>query len=447
MTTYATWSLLMARDAGYAPNDAVLKAAIKQTASLAKEGMAKTRLDYGEPSSLALAAIVLAHGGDKLTAAKVVDYIVAHRDENTVYNTYNWTGDRACCIIAAHDIGGAYAAKASTWMEDLWSRRMRLGELAAWPVEPHQESMGAAQPGPDTGATAWAMIAAETISPTDPRIDSVARWIMANRTGDYWVSPGTTAATLMALGPYIAASHEREPNFDATVTVNGKVVKTQHFGTASLADPDVSFDIAGVDLGGASTVHLQKVGQGRLYYSLDLRQSKSVGSIPPPIPVWQRWYDRVWHPERLEPPFEPSGYRITRVYLRNTSRRNAIWEDTVPTRSKDYQVNDDVIVRLIIDATHAASHLIVEEPVPAGCTIGEVSSDAEESWDSWWDFTDVRDDKIVFFIGDLTRGRHEIDYHLHASSPGTYDVMPTSITGTFDPTLHVNGRPNRVTVK
>jgi uncharacterized protein YfaS (alpha-2-macroglobulin family) len=91
--------------------------------------------------------------------------------------------------------------------------------------------------------------------------------------------------------------------------------------------------------------------------------------------------------------------------------------------------------------------LIIEEPVPAGCEISEVSGDQEDSWSNWWDYTDVRDDKIVFFIGDLTRGRHEIDYHLRAATAGRFDIMPSSLTGSFDPTLHELGRTGQINVE
>lgn len=448
MTAYATYALLLARDAGYPSTPAVIDGALKQTAALAEQRMAanSSYYDYGMPSSLALSALVLARAGNVKTAAKILDFLEQRRIHPRADENDDGIGDLAACVIAAHYLPD-YQAKSARWMDELWSKRQFLGDLTAWPVYPHTESMGADQEAPDAGSTAWAMLAAETVNASDPRIDGVARWVMANRTGDYWYCPLSTAVTLMALGPYISEAHEAQPDFEATVTVNGHVVTQTHFGSGSTDQPDVAFDLPATSFGQTAAVHLEKSGQGRLYYSLELRESKAVGTPPSTMSVWQRWYDRVWHPDRLEAPFEPSGYRITRVYLRNTSRRNAVWEDTVPDRAHDFQVDDDVIVRLIIDSTRAGSHLIVEEPVPAGCDISEVSADEAEDWDNWWDYTDVRDDKIVFFIGDLTRGRHEIDYHLRAASPGRYDVMPTSITASFDPTLHVEGKADRITVE
>jgi len=90
--------------------------------------------------------------------------------------------------------------------------------------------------------------------------------------------------------------------------------------------------------------------------------------------------------------------------------------------------------------------VIIEEPLPAGFRVAEVSGEDTADWSNWWDYTDVRDDRVVFFISDLTPGQHEIDYHLQATTPGTYDVMPTQMGSVVDPSLAVLGRPAHMTV-
>ena len=144
-------------------------------------------------------------------------------------------------------------------------------------------------------------------------------------------------------------------------------------------------------------------------------------------------------PGRRPLPPAPSGYRVKRVYLRLTSRRNFLWEDTVPAPDTHLNAGESMLVRLIVDCVRPSSRVVIEEPVPAGCHVAEVSGEDAGNWDNWWDYTDVRDDKIVFFVGDLTRGEHEIDYHLQAQTPGLFDVMPTLLTSTTDPTLYALG--------
>lgn len=58
----------------------------------------------------------------------------------------------------------------------------------------------------------------------------------------------------------------------------------------------------------------------------------------------------------------------------------------------------------------------------------------------------MRDDKVVFFISDLAPGQHEIDYHLQATTPGAYDVMPPQMGSVVDPSLAVLGHSAHLTV-
>jgi uncharacterized protein YfaS (alpha-2-macroglobulin family) len=118
----------------------------------------------------------------------------------------------------------------------------------------------------------------------------------------------------------------------------------------------------------------------------------------------------------------------------------------VPAPEDRFNTGESAVVRLIIDCTRPASHLMLEEPIPAGFDVTDTSAEDEGSWDNWWDYTDVRDDRIVFFIGDLTRGEHEIDYHVRARSAGRYDVMPSMLSGVFDPSVHATGPASRLFV-
>ena len=119
-------------------------------------------------------------------------------------------------------------------------------------------------------------------------------------------------------------------------------------------------------------------------------------------------------------------------------------EDTVPKPDTDFNPREDIIVRLIVDCTRPGSQVVIEEPAPAGCRITELAGDQFENWTNWWDYTDVRDDKLVFFIQNLARGEHEIDYHLEAQTPGRYDVAPTTVSSMVDPSLYATGNASRI---
>ncbi|MEO7719669.1 MAG: MG2 domain-containing protein, partial [Capsulimonas sp.] len=443
-TSYALWSMQLAQRAGIDVKPSALEAAVKATEQLASDFRAAPRDSafLQSPSGLAFAALTLANAGITKEAQADIKTLQKRWRLRPETKTY---ADLSVVAMAMHQLGNR--TEAAVAINELWSGRMRLGQLTAWTYKPHPNSAGADQNPPDALTTVWAMMAAQTITPTDPRLDAVARCLMANRTGDHWDCPKTTAEAIGALTAYLGQAHEMQPAFDATILVNGAPLSPMRFDRASVEQPDRVIEIPATQLrAGDNDITLTKNGPGRLYYSLELRQQIAQASPRPEPGFWHRVNDRLFHPERALLPPADSGYRIKRVLLRTTTRRNFLWEDTVPARETNYRREDTMLVRLIIDSTRAGSHLIVEEPIPAGCTISEVSGDQAESWDNWWDYTDVRDNRIVFFIGDLPRGRHEIDYRLRASSPGRYDVMPTSITGTFDPTLRALGNSSRIEV-
>ncbi|BDI34459.1 hypothetical protein CCAX7_65100 [Capsulimonas corticalis] len=443
-TSYALWSMQLAQDAGVEVKASALDAAVKATASLGRDFRAEpTDLAFLQsPSGVAFAALTLARAGSVTEADADLALLQKRWTQRPETRTYP---DLAVAALALNRLGNK--TEAAKLMNELWAGRTRLGALTAWTYQPHPSSAGSAQNPPDAVTTVWAMLAAQEITPSDTRLDAVARWLMANRTGDHWECPKTTAETIGALTAYLAQSHEMQPDFTATLQLNGKPLRQLRFTPPSVDQPDQIIELSGAQMQpGDNKVALIKEGTGRLYYSLELRQQIAQPNPQPAPGFWRRVCDRVLRPEKALQQPSPSGFRVKRVLLRTTSRRNFLWEDTVPTPDVNYRRDDTLLVRLIIDSTRAGSHLTIEEPIPAGCTISEVSGDQNESWDNWWDYTDVRDNRIVFFIGSLTRGRHEIDYHLRAAAPGRYDVMPTLLTGTFDPTLRALGNSSRIEV-
>jgi len=441
MTAWAAWALAGAKSGGFAVPAKVQKAAGDKLASLAN-----SERGHGHPdeANVSLAALALASEGDAKGALANLHWLQGRwRGPNALPQP----ADLARAALAEQALGGAETGEAQTLMRQLWNVGRQTGTLVSWTGGGHRTAEGAATERPDADATSWALLAGEAVTPTDPRIDGAARWLMTARSGDHWVGPVPTAVAVRALAIYEARAGEASPSFQAHVLVNGHEVRTVTFTPDSLDRPEVSLDVPGTALQpGENTVTLQKVGAGRLYYSLELRQCLAQPAPAPPTPTLARIWNAVFHPGGTPLPPAPSGYRIKRTYLRTTSRRNWLWEDTVPTPDTRLNAGEGVLVRLIINATRPASRVIVEEPLPAGCRVAEASGEGTADWSNWWDYTDVRDDKIVFFISDLTPGQHEIDYHLQASTPGAYDVMPPQMGSVVDPALSVLGRTAHLTV-
>lgn len=431
------WSMLLTRNAGYDVPPKLVEAALNATILGAQT---ERGFRYPDTDEIARAALVLATGGKRDDAITNLQF---------VHDTWNRVGidNEALVLMALTDavLYGPTSQDARERMGDLWAECRVTGAEASWTRGWHTPG-GIGQELPDAETTAWAMVAAQRIDPNDPRIDGIARWIVANRKGPDWSDPSCTATVLYALTGYIEATHEMAPSFTATVTVDGTPVQTVPFNPDSINQPDAEIDIPmSAFKAGANTIEFAKAGSGRLYYSVEVRQC--LAQPPPPTPpsvVTRFWRAFVVGQPPLPP--APSGFRIKRQYLRLTSRRNAFWEDTVPAPDTAYNTDETIEVRLIIDATRPVSRMVITEPIPAGCASTDLAYDECDQWTNWWDFEDIRDDKITFFVSDMSTGEHEIDYHLTASTAGAFDVMPTSVASMVDPTVSAVGVTSHITV-
>jgi len=91
-----------------------------------------------------------------------------------------------------------------------------------------------------------------------------------------------------------------------------------------------------------------------------------------------------------------------------------------------------VTTELIADVN--LRYVILEDPVPAGCEVEPVSQSSgryELAYVSRrgglrqaYARQEVRDDRVVFFLNDVPKGRTRLTYRLYAETPGTYRVLP-----------------------
>jgi uncharacterized protein YfaS (alpha-2-macroglobulin family) len=444
MTADAAYGITFAKQNGFPVNETILTAAVQNVSDTIQTEEQKKNVFYISESFLSLSAWVLAENGSPKDASNVLHYELREWSDSPLFES---NVDVAMAARAEHAIGTPAAnEEAGRLMAGLWSEAREAGAMVSWTSNYHSSGANAESFYPDADATASVMLAAEMITPADTRIDKAARWLAANRNDDNWCDVDTTATAIQALALYIGRSSEMTPNMTVTISVNGKPAGTAKFVTASIGDPDTVITIPASRLAaGNNIIELSKTGTGRLYYSIKLNQTIAVPSPMPPSSWIATAFNHLLHPVRPLPQ-TPSGYRVKRIYTRMTSRRNFLWEDSVPAPDWQFNNGDSILVRLIIDSVRAGSRIVIDEPVPPGFRIAETSGEFVDNWDNWWDYTDVRDSDIVFFVNDMTKGRHEIDYHLVAARQGEYDVMPTSITSMVDPTLQAVGTASKVEI-
>jgi uncharacterized protein YfaS (alpha-2-macroglobulin family) len=280
-------------------------------------------------------------------------------------------------------------------------------------------------------ATATALRAVLAVDPKDPRIPSIVRWMMQGRTGSYWWNTRATAWTLAALADYIEKSGgAAQFGGEVRVLLNGRLIRTIGMTPALATAPDITFTVPPSALRpGANVLRVERAGgTSRVYFSAELRRTVAVDEIPA---------------------LDSKYVKVEREYLRIRPKRVGVdgWSLQTEPTGNELQQGDRVLVRLTITAQRDLAYVLLEDPFPAGFEPTERGTAEIDQWTSWWANTDVRDDRITFFVRQLAAGRHVIEYNLRAQTPGRYNALPAALYGMYTPALRAESSGTRIVIK
>ncbi len=97
---------------------------------------------------------------------------------------------------------------------------------------------------------------------------------------------------------------------------------------------------------------------------------------------------------------------------------------------------DLVEVELVIDSKNDYEYVVLEDMKAAGFEPFDLISGYTA--DSLGAYQEFRDEKVVFFVRSLKRGRHSISYRLRAEIPGKFSALPVKAYGMYAPELKAN---------
>lgn len=273
---------------------------------------------------------------------------------------------------------------------------------------------------------------AATRPATDRLVTKAVRWLLAQRDGDHWRSTWATARVLFALVHYLEVRREAQPAFTVAAQFNGRALQQVRFTPADLFRPEVRLEVPAAWVRpGENVLRLQKTGPGNLYYTLRLRQFTGQEDVPALFTDAGISVERTYH--RLRPGPDP-----------DTGALRLLPADRPTTRLR---AGETYLGRIVIRSPRSYEHVVIEEPLPAGCEPLDRGRTGEDEWDHWWTEADVRDSQIAFFARSLPAGRRVIEYYVRAAVPGTYHVMPTGVSGMYDPAVCGGGEEMRVEVR
>ena len=274
-------------------------------------------------------------------------------------------------------------------------------------------------------SVAFPLIALSTLTPQDPLIPKLVRYLMVGRKGDMWNSTRDSALALVGLTQYMATIHDNGKPVDIEVSVNGATPHRVHFDPADILSPSLKITIPITELhAGPNQIEFHRTStEGLCYFSGELKQTELA--------------------DRLLPVRDTAGLNITRnYYLLEPQRMEDGQLQLRPSkRAIDQAHGGDLIqVELTINSNADREFIMIEDPIPSGCRITEREYLAEgEEWGYWWSQTIVRDDKAAFFMRELPKGTQTLTYTMRAEQFGLGHALPSTISNMYDPAQFYSG--------
>ncbi|MBK8976527.1 MAG: tetratricopeptide repeat protein [Planctomycetes bacterium] len=322
------------------------------------------------------------------------------------------------------------ARLALAWHVD--DRGGRVGELA----EPLGESLGAllgsASPGPEpveqVALIAQALLAAGDAS--RPQAQRAIAWLEEHRRGASWGSAEADEAAVAALCAAGGGGFAAADDAVVDVLVDGKVVRTVA-RRAEAATEVVS--VGAADLAGrpAHDVAVRVRGRARVHWSAVLT-GYADGFVTGDRNRELAEVVRHYGPDFLR----EDGKRVSPGFDVVTGETERFSNDATAVRVGEVVRAE---VRFAVRDESLAEPLVVEEPIPAGCTV------ARASVQGGFQHVEVLSDRIVAYYREGVR-IDVLRYELAGRFEGGYRVLPAELYGALRPDRVARSEPGALAV-
>lgn len=281
-----------------------------------------------------------------------------------------------------------------------------------------------------TEGTALSLKALARIKPDSPLLRLAARWLVSDRTNSYyWNSTKDTAFAIYGLIDYVKVSRELAPAYDLEVYVNGETVMTQRVTDANAMQSFV-IDRKGGAVGPTNHIRIVKRGKGSLYFSSAVE---------------------YYTGEEQVAARRSAELNVTREYHRlNVVEEGYQLKWTMSPLTGEIHSGDLIVVKLRLTGKKA-SHLMLEDPIPAGAeqlaAIGNMNLDYNNGgWSDWYSSREFRDRRTVFFL-DSFDGDVTFQYAIRVQVPGDFVVAPARAELMYRPEINANTSTLRFSFK
>ena len=303
------------------------------------------------------------------------------------------------------------------------------------------------------------------VQPTSRMAPMLVKWLVNHRQGDNWSSTRETALTVYALSDYIRVNKELAPAYTLTLDLGGRVSRTYKVSRANALLFDNRFVVPdSLMQTGAQPLTISKQGTGACYYTVYTRFFSQEEKIPASgngIYVTRRYFRLL--PGTASGTPEPAAIDINRTNPFLAGQYELLAELGTDAESDDSDAGpryeraalkdgdtvtsgDQIEVELSLEAKNDYEYLAFEDLKPAGFEPVELRSGAKEGQGVCSNF-ELRDQKVVFFLSNLTQGRRALSYRLRAEAPGAFHALPTNGYAMYAPALRTLSAESTISVK
>ncbi len=245
---------------------------------------------------------------------------------------------------------------------------------------------------------AWSRLSAKAAAAND-----IANALFEQRKNGHWHTTQGNAWALLGLGEYMRSTEGRRRETKPEILAGGAGVDF------ALAERGTFFEKT-FPLDATPALKLKNPDRSRLYTQVTLEA----------------------RPKTLVTQRQDRGYSVARCYQR-------INDDGTLSDLGEPRVGDRVLITLDFSSQKEATYLAINDPLPAVFEAVNPEFKTQEmaelnlanTWRS--DFTELREDRALFFANTYWPGRHQIRYLARVRAAGTATAPPTRIEEMYHP--------------
>jgi len=99
---------------------------------------------------------------------------------------------------------------------------------------------------------------------------------------------------------------------------------------------------------------------------------------------------------------------------------------------------------MVIESKNDYEYIVIEDMKASGMEPVEVRSGYNGN--EMGAYVEFRDERVVFFVRALARGKHSVSYRMRAEIPGKFSALPTKASAMYAPELKANSDEIKVKI-